>query len=359
MVQSYIYLNGMTRTGAYLAEVRSAAETAMKLQPELGEAWLARGYYYYRGLGDFDAAIAAFQQASKRLPNSGEVSAAIAYVQRRQGKWDEALANLTLAAGRDPQNLSYWTGMSEIYAAMRRYPQAQAALDHVIEMNPDRAVDLKSTKATYYQDAGDLDAAQKVFDTLPADDPKLAIHFSTQWLYRRDYARIAPKLETLLTQTEVKLGDDAASIYSLVGASYYYGGQLDKARTAFGAGKRLAMESRKNGSDSYNLSCNLSINLAGLGENEAALAEARHCIELVSNDHWQYAAALKAQAQVQALTGDNEAALSSLQPLAAMPNGITLGDLRYSPVWDALRGDPRFQAALQRTMTPATPPSAP
>ncbi|WP_428310019.1 tetratricopeptide repeat protein [Hydrocarboniphaga sp.] len=359
MVQSYIYLNGMTHTGAYLSQMRNAAETSMKLQPDLGEAWLARGYYYYRGLGDFDAAIAAFQQASKRLPNSAEASAAIAYVQRRQGKWDEALANLGLAAGHDPQNLSYWTGTAEVQAALRRYAQSQATLDHVIGTNPDRASDLRATKAIYYQDAGDLDAAQKIFDTLPANDPRLAIHFSTQWLYRHDYARIPPKLETLLTQADNNIGDDAASIYSLIGAGYFYGGQLDKARAAFGQGKRLALEARRDGTDSFNLSCNLSINLAGLGEREAALAEARHCVELVGNDRWQRAAALKAQAQVQALTGDRETALASLQPLAEMPNGITPGDLRYSPVWDALRGDPRFEATLKRTMTPATPSSAP
>lgn len=355
MVQSYLYLNGMTRTGAYLAELRNAAETAMKLQPELGEAWLARGYYFYRGLSDFDAAIAAFQQAGKRLPNNPEVAAAIAYVQRRQGKWDESLANLALAAGRDPQNLSYWTGMAEIHSALRRYPQAQATLDHALELSPDRAVGLNATKAEYYRDAGDLDAAQQYLDKLPADEPTMAVHFSTQWLYRREYARIAPVLEAVLKQTDLKLGDDVAAVYSLIGASYYYGGRRDKARAAFGEGKRLGLESRRNGSDSYNLSANLSVNLAGLGERDAALAEARHCIELVGNDHWQHAAALRALAQVQALVGDRDALLASLPQLAELPNGLEPGDLRYSPVWDELRSEPRFQAALQRVMSPATP----
>jgi len=350
MTQSYIYLNGMLRTGPYLAELRNAAETAMKLQPELGEAWLARGYYFYRGLGDFDAAIAAFEQASRRLPNSAEANAAIAYVQRRQGKWDEALANLMIAAHRDPQNISYWTGMAEVHAARRLYAQAQAALDHVLEISPDRVLTLKSTKANYYQDAGDLDAAQKILDTLSPDDPELATLFGRQWLYRHDYAPIAVKLEKLLAQPDAQPGDDKPSIYSLLGASYHYGGEPAKGRAAFSEGRRLALELRRSGVDSFNLSCNLGVNEAALGHREAALREARHCVELVGNDHWQRPFAETALAQVQALLGDNEDALATLTQLVETPNGVRPGDLRYSPVWDPLRADARFQTLLAKTM---------
>ncbi|MDB5968772.1 MAG: tetratricopeptide repeat protein [Hydrocarboniphaga sp.] len=353
MTQSYLYLNGTVRTGQYLADLRNSAETAMKLQPELGEAWLARGYYYYRGLGDFDAAIGAFQQASQRLPNSAEVSAAIAYVQRRQGKWDEALANLMISARRDPQNISYWTGLAEIHSALGRYSQAQSTLDHVLEISPERAVTLKATKANYYQDAGDLDAAQKILDSLPPDDPSLATLFGRQWLYRRDYAPIAPKLEKLLADPEAQPGDDRPSIYSLLGASYFFSGHPDPARAAFAEGRRLALELRKSGVDSFSLSCNLGVNEAALGHRDAALAEARHCVELVGNDHWERPFAETAQTQVQVLVGDREAALAVLPSLVETPNGVRAGDLRYSPVWDTLRDDARFKAVLARVDTPA------
>jgi TolB-like protein/cytochrome c-type biogenesis protein CcmH/NrfG len=356
MTQSYIYLNGLVRTGPYLAELRNSAETAMKLQPELGEAWLARGYYFYRGLGDFDAAISAFEEASRRLPNSAEVSAAIAYVQRRQGKWDEALSNLMLSARRDPQNISYWTGMAEVHSALGRYAQAQSTLDRALTISPDRAVTLKSVKVSYYQNAGDLDAAQRILDTLPPDDPTLATLFGRQWLYRHDYAPIAAKLKKLLEDPEMKAGDDKPSVYSLLGASYFFNGRPDQARAAFSEGRRLALELRSSGVDSYNLSCNLAVNEAALGHREAALAEARHCIELVGNDHWQRPFAETAQAQVQALVGDREAALAALPSLVQTANGVNAGDLRYSPVWDPLRDDARFQAALAKAMARAGSP---
>jgi hypothetical protein len=83
IVKSNLYYNGYDHTAQGLARVREAAENAMRLQPELGEAWLAQGYYFYRGLVDFDAALAAFEQARGRLPNSAEISAAIAGTRSR------------------------------------------------------------------------------------------------------------------------------------------------------------------------------------------------------------------------------------------------------------------------------------
>jgi len=42
--------------------VRQAAEKAITLQPNLGEAIVARGYYYYACLKDYDAAVRYFEQ---------------------------------------------------------------------------------------------------------------------------------------------------------------------------------------------------------------------------------------------------------------------------------------------------------
>ncbi|MDB5987710.1 MAG: hypothetical protein JWR16_2763 [Nevskia sp.] len=347
MVKSYLYLNGFAHTAQGLAELRESADTAMRLQPELGEAWLARGYYFYRGLADFGAALTAFEQASKRLPNSAEVSAAIAYVQRRQGQWDAALARLREATQRDPRNVSYWIGIAETEGALRRYADAQALLDRALALSPE-SIGLRAQRAELYQKQGNLDAAQAIFDAMPpsiesADHVQLS---ATQLFYRHDYGRLTALLHRVLEKPDPNLSSQLPGLYSMLGAAELFGGNRAAAQAAFAISKARALELRSSGVDTSDLSCNLGLTEAGLGEREAALEEARHCVQLSSGDQWQSAADRTAQAMIEALVGERDTVLTALPQLLALPNGLSAGDLRFSPVWDALRGDPRFAALL-------------
>ena len=59
----------LQRTAKLREETRAAAETALTLQPNLGEAALmAKGYYYYGCLKDYDSATRYFDQARQFLP---------------------------------------------------------------------------------------------------------------------------------------------------------------------------------------------------------------------------------------------------------------------------------------------------
>src|SRR5881392_715000 len=76
-------------TVALREEAWKAAETALTLQPNLGEAVLANGYYHYACLKDYDAAVRYFEQAGPLLPNSSRIPESLAYVTRRRGHWDQ------------------------------------------------------------------------------------------------------------------------------------------------------------------------------------------------------------------------------------------------------------------------------
>ena len=67
-------------TVALREEARQAAETALTLQPNLGEALLAKGYYHYACLKDYDTAERYFEQARQFLPNSSRIPELLAYV---------------------------------------------------------------------------------------------------------------------------------------------------------------------------------------------------------------------------------------------------------------------------------------
>src|SRR6202035_152848 len=85
-------------------KAQTLAERALQLQPDLPEAQLARGYSYYWGDNDYDAALKEFEIAQHGLPNESEVYLAIGAVQRRQGKWVESTANLERAVTLNPKD---------------------------------------------------------------------------------------------------------------------------------------------------------------------------------------------------------------------------------------------------------------
>src|SRR5439155_22780398 len=86
-------------------EARQAAETALTLQPNLGEAVVAKGQYYYACLKDYDAAVRYFEQARPLLPNSSRIPESLAYVERRRGQWDRSESYFNEAERLDPRNV--------------------------------------------------------------------------------------------------------------------------------------------------------------------------------------------------------------------------------------------------------------
>src|SRR6184192_2874377 len=90
-------------------EARQAAETALTLQPNLGEAVLAKGYYHYACLKDYDTAVRYFEQARQFLPNSSQIPESLAYVARRRGQWDRSESHFNEAERLDPRNVSIFT----------------------------------------------------------------------------------------------------------------------------------------------------------------------------------------------------------------------------------------------------------
>ena len=75
-------------TVALREEARQAAETSLALQPNLGEAILAKGLYYYSCLKDYDTAVRYFERARQFLPNRREIPELLGYVARRRGQWE-------------------------------------------------------------------------------------------------------------------------------------------------------------------------------------------------------------------------------------------------------------------------------
>src|ERR1700720_739374 len=124
-------------TSALREEARQAAETALTLQPNLGEAVLAKGQYHYACLKDYDTALRYFEQARQALPNNSRIPESLAYVARRRGQWDRSESYFNEAERLDPRNVNLLGQHAQSYIALRRFPEALQKLDRVLDITPD------------------------------------------------------------------------------------------------------------------------------------------------------------------------------------------------------------------------------
>ena len=111
---SYVDARGYRTTAlpptvALREEARQAAETALTLQPNLGEAVLAKGHYHYGCLKDYDTAVRYFEHARELLPNSSRIPESLAYIARRRGQWDRSESYFNEAERLDPRNVQLLT----------------------------------------------------------------------------------------------------------------------------------------------------------------------------------------------------------------------------------------------------------
>ncbi len=204
--RSYI-TQSLQPTVALREEVRQAAETALILQPNLGEAVLAKGNYHYSCLKDYDTAVRYFEQARQLLPNSSKIPESLAYVARRRGQWDRSESFFNEAERLDPRNVSLLTQHAQLYILLRRFPEALRKFDQVLNITPDD-LDTLVVKAAVAQAEGDLPRASTLLAPLHpnADDTQALETQVYQAILERRPAPIIPRLKEILAKPDPALG---------------------------------------------------------------------------------------------------------------------------------------------------------
>jgi tetratricopeptide (TPR) repeat protein len=325
-----------------------AVAQVSRLQPDTGEDWLAQGYYRYRGLRDYAGALDAFQKASARLPNNAETLMAMALVERRHGDMSSALAHIALAEQFDPRNPQYMQVKSEFLLGLRRFPEARAAIDRSLELLPGDTSQL-AAKIGSYQSEGDLAAAQRLVDTPPADDPEdlfTAARITQDWWTGRFDDAIASC--RALIQAEINpygrtLGFDCQ--FSIAIAQRLRGDAAAAATTCEGLLKRLDRPDSA-ALDASSRAAYRGLAKACMGRKAQALQDLQTAIDIEQGDTRNVPMYMVSIAMVHAQFGEVDAAVAILKQSLQVPYGVTVGQLRFDPVWSSIRQDPRFQALL-------------
>jgi TolB-like protein/Flp pilus assembly protein TadD len=346
-VEDWMY-HDFDPTPARKEKARTAAETAIRLQPDLPEAHLALGFYHYYCERNYQAALDEFAIAKRSLPNSAEVYMAIGAIERRQGKWAESTVNLEKAASLSPMDAWVLENLAHNYRANKNFETADKLFDRAIAAAPN-SLSARAQKAELAVDwKGDLSVMEKELAKMPpAVDPDGLVTFARVQLLLLQ--RKFPDALALLKQLPQDVSQHKPrELFD--GAIYTFLNDKERALSAFERARPIAEKALRESPDDASRHVTLGVILAGLGKKDAAIAEGKRAVELrpESQDALDGPKTTVALAQIYAWTGESDQALQLLDRSLSTPNGVTLAFLRLDPMWDPLRNDPRFQALIDK-----------
>src|SRR5258705_2782095 len=335
-------------------EARRAADTALRLQPKLGEAVFAKGFYHYACLRDYDTAVDYLEQAHRLLPNNNLIPQSLAYVQRRRGNWDKSDAHFNEAEKLDPRNVSLLSQHARSYVCLRRFSEALAKLEQILNITPDD-IDTLVLKARIAQAEGDLPRASALLAPLRlgADHANaLETQVYQAILESRPAAGIA-QLKQILVKPDQALGYYNGELRFWLGWAQEVAGDHAAARESWSQARSELEPFLKEQPENLVLMGDLALTNTALGDKTAAMTLAERAIALFPTDKDALTGPrpLDILARVAARIGQSDRSISMLEKLLSMPYEAPLAAnppltpalLRLDPMFEPLRNDPRFQ----------------
>ncbi|MHC4596194.1 MAG: protein kinase domain-containing protein [Planctomycetota bacterium] len=323
----FMYFKHYDHSDARLAMAKQAVNKVFQFNPELPEAHLALGHYYYHGHLDYDRALEQFAIARKRQPNNSEVMTFIGYVQRRQGKFKKAIVTLKEAFELDPRSAPLAFNIGQVFVLLRKYPEAEHYCDRAISLTPDLPQPYAWKVQLYLLWEGKTEKARVVLEKVQEALAQLS----------------SCKLEVFDTQIYfVPKAQLYGQINGLMGNRQLEHAYYESARNIL---KTKVQEQP----DDARFHSSLGIVYAGLGCKEDAVREGKLGVELlpVTKEAWGSLYRVQALAKIYVMVGEFDAAIDQLEFLLSIPSEVSIPLLRLDPTWAPLCDHPRFKKLVE------------
>ncbi len=343
-----IYFIGFDHTEARLKLAETAIQSIRSRRPDSGEVHLARAQHLYWGYRDYERAQQELVAARRTLPNESRIPLMAGYIDRRQGRWEKSLEEMKQALELDPRNFSFLHQISLTYGALRRYKEMAATLDRMLAMAPK---DIPSRVRRAWVDLqwrANPKPLHAAIQTILAEDPNAVPLIAADWLELALGERDSAAAERALAAMPAGRCYDGSVPFPdswCEGRVARLRGDEPAARAAFTKARREFGQIVHDQPDYAEALCALGVINAALGNKEDAIHEGQRAVELmpVSKSAIEGPLLMQYLAVIHAWTGEKDRAIERLSETAKLPGYLSYGHLRLNPIWDPLRGDPRFE----------------
>ncbi len=352
-LHSYIYWTGTDPSPRRIELARTYAEKAMRLIPDLAEGHLALGYYYYYSGRNYERALEEFNMALEDQPNNSDLLAAVGYVKRRQGKWEEAYEYLKKSLKLDPTSLTKSYNFTSICSSLRKRREVLEECNRAIAMDPDCpwAWVVKVLSIGLYM--GDTATAKTVL----AEAETVISRTNMPYMFWHFDVSVGDFESALQRETRridtISSAKDSGDYYHNYASTYYFSGEKDKSDKYFDSA-RICLEKALR-SDSVlghyqDTKMMLAKTYAGLGRKKEAIELAREAIEELprTKDAYSGTILLRDLCIVNITIGEYDTAIDILDTLLSIPSALNATFVQIHPGFDPLRDHPRFQALMEK-----------
>ena len=345
---SLLYFFDLDPTPDRILLAEAAVKAALRLRPDSAEAYFAMADFLFRCHRDYDGALKELAIARPDLPNDTAFFILSGYINRRRNNWIQAERDFSDAVALDPRNPNAYNLLADTYNLQRRHDLAAQVYQRVLAAGERTPIVFFRWASVVFNGTGESKSLREALANNPdmdigggqtpvrvmlalidrnfAEAEQVLAASPREDFQDIDYSFYYPKawFEAMIARAK---GDSAGVIAA-----------FSKARTILE--QRLAIKP----DDARTIAVLAQVD-AGLGRKELAIQEAQHAVDLMptSKDIYDGALVLEGLAQVYTWTNERDRAIELLQKLVTMPGYINYARLKLHPMWNPLRGDPRFE----------------
>ncbi|HEY4282557.1 MAG TPA: protein kinase [Chthoniobacterales bacterium] len=327
-----------------------ALQVAQRLAPNAGETHLAQALFHYYGNKDYDRALEELETSASLLPNSDEVFRTRARIERRLGRWNEALRHFTRAIELDPREPTHLATVAQTYLILRHFNEAEQTADRGIALFPENVDEFWQLKGESALAQGEIQRGRAAMNSMSPTNSFPSFRFKVLF-YERNYED-AERFSLALWQGKDSALTRYCAPWSAMAARAR--GDIEKAQAYFLAARQACEPTLREHPEDPRIQFEIGVIDAGLGKTEDAVRAIRAAVglSLDPRDVLEGGDNSMLLAITYAWTGQRDRAIEQLSSAIKMPASINLGALKLDPIWDDLRDDPRFAQLLIEAAKP-------
>jgi TolB-like protein/Flp pilus assembly protein TadD len=337
-----------------LRKSKQAIDKAFEIDPDLPDAHLALGLYYYHGFSKYSEALKQFELVLKFQPKNPEVMYWSAAVHRRAGNWEMAKSEFVKALDLNPGKQDMAEDAAETFDLLRDYSKAEEYYNMSNMLQPDWVEPYSYLSQMYLRWTGDMRKAREVLGNAARNNESAlsdSLIIETNFLidiYERKYEAALKDISLLkyeVIQTQFYFRPKylyKATIYGLM--------NKPESERAYYDSARVFLERRiVDVPDDPRLLSSLGIVYAGLGLDAKAISAGEKAVRLlpVSKEAYKGVYQVENLAMIYVMIGKYDEAIAQIKYLLSIPGFLSTKILELDPRWAPLRNQPEFKKLLE------------